>query len=366
MYSLKDNENEARERLQAFWEGSSLGRPALQVMVSKPDYEPKLWEGPEADLKKLELTPEWQVMQAVNAVEGLQWLAEAMPGYTVNIGQYLSLLALLVGGDYDHPKDENGKPMLGTAWLKLFEDVLEQPLPTFDAASEFAARVCEVIHGVGRTLEGRAIVSQPVWVDPLTTLSSLRGVEALCADLIERPAQIEQWLEAATTLEIEANEHFYQACLPYGQGECLSWLGIMAEGRMDSVQCDFSVMMSPDMYEQFYMPTLRRQTAYFDYSIYHLDGDPCMRFLDQIASSPGLNALQYTRVAGCEYPGRCLDDCVTVREKGLAVMVHCLSVEEAIEAVKHVGPDGLFIWLPPFKSQVEAEDAIDQIAVASA
>ena len=82
-YSLKKNESEARERLHALWEGSSLGRPALQVLVKNPDYEVQPWEPPITDPKRLDFSPEWQAYHAVNTVEGSLYLAEAMPGYAV-------------------------------------------------------------------------------------------------------------------------------------------------------------------------------------------------------------------------------------------------------------------------------------------
>jgi hypothetical protein len=141
----------------------------------------------------------------------------------------------------------------------------------------------------------------------------------------------------------------------------MSWLNVMAEGRMDAVHCDFSIMLSPEMYAEFVLPTLRRQAAYFDYGIYHLDGDENMRFLDLIAGVPGLQALQYTRIAGSAYPGRCLGDYRRIRASGLGLYVHCDDVAQAVDVTRQLGPDGLFIVLPMFDTAAEAEQAIAQI-----
>ena len=362
-YALKSNESEARERLQAFWEGSSFGRPAIHATARNPAFEEKHWDGPAGGPKRLEFTPEWQAHIAVNAVESAIWLAEAMPGYTVCVGGHLPLLAVLVGGSYGYTRDDSGAAW-GSAWVEELDGVLDRPVPAFDPEHPAVVALVEALRCVAKALDGRAIAAPPCWVDPLTTLGNLRTEEVLCADLIDRPEQVKAWTAAATTLCLEANEHLYQEARSLGHGECLSWLGVMAEGRMDAVQCDFSIMLSPAMFEQFVVPTLRRQTKYFDFSIYHLDGDENMRFLNLIGATPDLNALQYTRIAGSTYPGRCLDDYRLIRQQGLSLFVSCDDVEDAMEVTKTLGPDGLYIVLPQFDSEGEATQAIERIADA--
>lgn len=365
-YALKKNETEARERLHAFWEGRSLGRPALHITAKHPEFSGTPWEGWAQNPKVMEMTPERQADWAHNYVDSMVWLAEAMPGYTVGIGGHVPLLAVLVGGDYDYQKtvDASGAVSWSPAWVETQDDILERPVPRFDPEHPMVTGLVNVMQAVAERVRGRAVMSPPCWVDPLTTLGNLRTEGALCMDLVERPDQVKAWTDAATTLCLEANEHFYQACLRLGHGECLSWLNVMAEGRMEAIHCDFSIMLSPDMYEEFVVPTLRRQAAYFEYSIYHLDGDENMRFLDLIAAVPGLNALQYTRIAGSEYPGRCLSDYRRVRDTGLGLYVNCDNVEQAVEVTELLGPDGLFVALPMFDSVAEAEEAIERITRA--
>ena len=55
-YALKNDEEEARERLQAFWQGTSLGRPALQVTAVNPDFTAVPWEGTSSNPRELEFT----------------------------------------------------------------------------------------------------------------------------------------------------------------------------------------------------------------------------------------------------------------------------------------------------------------------
>ena len=96
-----------------------------------------------------------------------------------------------------------------------------------------------------------------------------------------------------TTVTIEANEWMYELLLENGHGESGSFFTLMAEGRMEAVQCDFAVMLSPAQFEEFVMPSLRRLTEYMDFSMYHLDGVCQMRFLDQLRSLPKLTGIQW-------------------------------------------------------------------------
>lgn len=62
------------------------------------------------------------------------------------------------------------------------------------------------------------------------------------------------------------------------------------------MQVDFSVMLSPGMYEQFALPELHRISSAVDHTIYHLDGQEQIRHLDMILSVPGIDLIQWATV----------------------------------------------------------------------
>lgn len=362
-YSLKENEAEARERIRAFWAGSSLGRPAIHATVRRPDFEPAVWEGEKLSPKEKDLSAEFQSFTALNALQSEIYLAEAMPGYAIRVDTHIPLLAALVGGEYEYVTDEDwwGGYWGGTAWIQPWPEIFEQPLPKFDATDPFVEALTKVTQGVADFVGSLGIVSPPCYTDALSTLGALRKEQQLCADICLEPDPVIRWTQAATQLIIDSFEHFYAVLAERGYGECVSWLPLLAEGKMDSVQCDFSIMLSPDQYNEFVAPDLEKLTLHFDYSYYHLDGHDNMRFLNTISSLKGLGAIQYTRVAGSDYPGYCLDDYREIRRRGLSLYAHCMNVDEAVETTKTVGPDGLFLALPQFSTVDEAEKAIRAI-----
>jgi hypothetical protein len=356
-YSLKRNEDDARERLRAFWHGQSLGRPALYVTAANRDYEPRSWSDPEPDLKARDLSPEWQLVEALNCLEQTVCLAEAMPGFVVRFGNWIPLLAVLMGGQYEYHDDE--------AWIEPMEDCLDSPLPAFDKEHPIVQGLTKVIRHLADTIGDRAIISPVPWMDGITLLASFRTHSRFCMDLIDVPEKIKRWTAAATRVLIAGYGYFYEELKSLGYEEPLSWLNVMAEGKMEPVQCDASIMLSPAMFEEFVMPDLRRLTEYLDFSLYHLDGSGAMRFIDQLSSLAKLNAIQYNPEPGNSgYPLSFIDDFREIRSRNLSLYVNCCTVEQALQLTKELGPDGLFIVLPSFESEIEAQYAIERITKA--
>jgi len=356
-FTLKTNEAEARERLRAFWAGSSMGRPALAITVKNPVHEPKDWAGPAMDRKTLERTPAWHVFRSQQRLASELWLAEAMPSVDLQVGCNLVLLAVLAGGDYQF---DNG----GHAWVQPLDDLWQRPLPKFDPDHPLLQDLTQSLDAVARAVDHRGFVNPPVLgVEPMTLLSLLRTPEQLCLDMVENPQQVHAWRDALTDMYCRAYEHFYQVLLAHGYRETSSWLPAMAEGRFEAVQCDFAVMLSPGMFAEFVMPDLRTTTDYVDYSLYHLDGTCQMRFLDQLRTLPKLNGIQWNPEPAAGLRVQWIDAFRAIRQTGKSLLIPwCESVAEAVEITKVLGPDGLMLSLPTFDTVDQAEAAIQAIA----
>ena len=110
------------------------------------------------------------------------------------------------------------------------------------------------------------------------------------------------------------------------------------------------------------MPDSRSVSANLAYSLYHLDGTEQMRFIDQIASLPGLRGIQWNPEVNAGPPSEWIGAFTTIRERTLSLHIECPSVDEAIVLTRVLGPDGLLLVLPPFESAVEAASAISAIS----
>lgn len=357
-FSLKERETEARERLRAFWAGKSLGRPALLVTCPTPGWnEPaREWSGPEP-LKQREMMHAYQQWQAENQLAGMRFLAEAMPGVFLRWGCILVTLAAFAGGDYDFNDGNN-------AWIHPIPDLYRRPIPRFSREHPLTARVETLMRAMAAAVNGRGYINPPIMLDALTTLSLFRGVEDLCVDLISEPDTVKRWARGLTELYVDIYEHFYRLVTALGYGPTSAWLKVMAEGRMEAVQCDFAVMLSPDMFREFVLPDLRFTTERLDYSLYHLDGVEQMRFLDLLRECPRLNGIQWN--PGCRNQGKLLphlDAFRAIRKRGFCLLMPCASVplEEILALVRELGPDGLCLDLGHRATEAEALQLVERI-----
>jgi hypothetical protein len=354
-YSLKQDEAEARERLRAFWAGSSLGRPALYAVARTAPEPPIPPEWARIDPKQRDYEPGWHAWQAERTLANTTFLAEAMPSVIPRFGSLLTLLAVLAGGAYEYDD---------SAWIQPMPDVYERDLPTFDPAHPAVRALEASLDTMARTVGSHATVTPPTTVEGLTTLSLLREPARLCLDLVERPHDVLRWNEALTSLYVDCYEHFYRHVSRLGYGETTTWLRVFAEGSLEAVQCDFSVMISPEMYRRFVLSQLERTVAGFDNALYHLDGTCQMRWLDILRGIPGLNGIQWNPEMMTEPQTKWIEAFQRIRSTGLVLYTHANSVEEAEVIAREVGPDGLFIVLPVFGSVAEAESAVSRIAKA--
>jgi len=347
-FTLKLQEADARERLRAFWDGSSLGRPALGITVAVPGDPGPLFDDPTLSQKALDLLPEWHAWNIRSQVGRLQYKAETMPGFAVGWGSFLVTLAVLAGGDYTYHD---------SAWILPIPDLYDHPLPAFNPEHPIAQQLTACYQRVMAEVGDAGFVTPPLMMDGLSTLSMFRGPDQLCLDMIEQPATVKAWTAALTTMYIDIYEYYYQLI---GAGYSLCFFGPFAEGRSEGVQCDFAVNLSPAMYKEFVYPDLRRVTDYFDAALYHLDGTCQMRFLEHLRAMPKLNGIQWNPETTAGSPADWLDALQEIRRQRFSLMIWT-SPEEAVAITRALGPDGLFLQLPTFTSEAAAEAAIRDI-----
>ena len=338
----KQNWPEASARMMAWWAGDGLDRPLVLTPATRagaPPFTPDQWPGP----AEREVDEARQLAMTQHRLEHQCYLAEAAPFAWTAYGSLLCMLAAMAGAPvyYD--------ATTGMPWIGLVDDLFTRPLPVFDAACPpyaFAIHMIERHH----TLFGADIIlgSNPM-IDPLTTLSMMHGVEALCVDLLERPEVVVAWTERLNLLFLQIVGGYRAARAAHGRREDYSWTGVWAPGDMEALQCDFSTMLSPRMFNRYAMPLLEQQAAFYDYALWHLDGTQEIRHLDAICSVPNIRAIQWIsekRGSQLAY----LDLFRRIRQRGRSLTLNVEDADEAVALTKALGKDGLAftLWGGPY------------------
>jgi hypothetical protein len=352
--SAKPGFLEAKARMEAWWAGSSLGRPVVSARIRKPGAPPPPADG--RSRAERELDPEWYLRSAEWTLSAHDWPAETMPGLYPEFGSNLVIPGVLAGAKLDYRPD--------TTWMRPIPDVYERPLPEFSSAHPIFRLLDCVQRRCAERFGERGLLSPPPTLDGMTTLSALRTPEQLCLDVIERPDDVKRVAAGLNDLLFEAHRAFFSTLQQFGHAQTVTWAGIYAPGKCEMVQCDFGIMLSPAMYEEFVLPELRRMTEYFEYSCYHLDGTPQTRFLDLLCRLPRLHAIQWNPEPPALPPLEWLDFYREVRRRRRSLWIAC-DAPTAVELTRRLGPDGLMFSVGDLKSVDEVEGLLHRLAKAS-
>ena len=352
--SVKPDYPEARQRIEAWWAGSSMGRPAVLARVPRPDAPPPPTDERPRDQR--ELDPMWHVRNAEWQLAACEWPAETMPGVFPEFASNLMIPAVFAGAELDYRPD--------TTWMKPMPDVYERELPAFTTDQPIFRLLDSVQRLYVQRLGGRGLVSPPPMLDGMTTLSAFRTPEQLCIDLIDRPEHVKRVAARLNDIFLESHRAFFATLAELGHAQTVTWADIYAPGRAEMVQCDFGIMLSPAMYEEFVIPDLRRMTEYFDYSCYHLDGTPQTRFLDLLCSLPRLHAIQWNPEPPAPPPLEWLDFYREVRKRKRSLWIAC-DAETAVSLTRQLGPDGLMLNVRDLKALDDVQRLLEQVAEAA-
>lgn len=286
----KPDLDEARDRLTAWWNGEDLGRPALQLIAPRgepleqipPRSEPEGWTGhySTADF-------DYRAYLSATACTRQHYLAEAIPHVSPDLAP--NCLALYLGC--------RGVERPGTVWCEPFVDTPEPP--RFDIAHDnfywdFTLRLAREQLKLGLD---KFLVAYPDLIEGLDTLAAMRDTAQLLVDLIERPEWVTDCLTQITGRYFDCYDTLYDLVRD-DRGGSVFWA--WAPGRMSKLQCDFSAMISPDMFGHFMVPVLETMTSRLDYCMYHWDGPGAIPHHDHLLSIERLSMLQWTPGAGAE------------------------------------------------------------------
>jgi len=141
---------------------------------------------------------------------------------------------------------------------------------------------------------GRFLAGIPDLIEGLDVLSELLGTETLLTALVDCPEEIHRLLGELDRLYWEAFNPLYERVRDDRDGNAFIAFQIWGPGRTLKSQCDFSAMISPDMFAEFVCPSLERQCAQADFSVYHLDGVKALPHLEHLLRVKSLTAIQWT------------------------------------------------------------------------
>jgi len=330
----KDDWEKAKERMNAWWEGEIIDRVVIQVTA------------PRKRARGNSTWTEWDLVHNLNDVERViqafekqcqqtYFGGEAFPNFWINLGP--GIMGAYIGAE---PKIADD-----TVWFQTprpWEEVLREV--KFNPDNKWWTLTQSITSQIVEKSDDRFFVGMTDLGGNLDIAASLRGTQNLLLDLVDFPERVKKLLENINQLWFRYYEGLNHIIGKKMHGTS-SWMQIWSCKKWYPLQCDFSAMISPKMFEEFVAPYLQEQCQWLDHKIYHWDGPGEIPHLDILLDIPELDGIQWTPGAG--NPGVGSPEWFPlykrIQEKRKLLVLLDMATEDIEHVMDELSPYGLLI-----------------------
>lgn len=190
----------------------------------------------------------------------------------------------------------------------------------------------------------------------LDILASLRTTAQLLVDVIEQPDEVLKVVPEITKSWLRYYDAVHAIIRPQCPGTSC-WTPIWSPDKTYMLQCDFSYMIGPKMFERFVLSDLAACCDHLDHAFYHLDGKGQLPHLNMLLSIPRLRGIQWLPGDGQPSPEQWPGVLKRIRDGGKLCQVF-VKPAGALEIVRTLGGKGfLFVILHDSKDFPKPDDA---------
>jgi hypothetical protein len=353
----KEDWDGVRRRFEALWQNEIVDRCCVAVKAPKKGLARRAVDGfvkpaSHEELVRWHRDPEWVLERNIADFESTFHGGEALPVALPNWGD--SGYALYCNYSCRYSPD--------TLWFFPTLHDWERDSPRFDPGGELLAEHRRFIAFLAEQGRGKFFVSTPDFLGNVDALINLRGVENTLLGMIDHPERFREEVRFMGGVVRTAAGSFFEIIRETDLGgSALPNFNTWSPGRHNLVQCDFSAMISPEMFERLVLPDLEETCRWLDCALYHIDGEEQVRHLDLILSVKSIRILQWTNVAGRPPVFHYLPVLRRIQQSGKGLLLFC-TADQVERLIGELSPRGLFLNVSPMASQEEAEDLIRQVA----
>lgn len=282
------------ERHQRFWQPLEKGEGGyLYVTSPMSDTEKPPFIRKPKDLEDYWLNTEYRVQRAEHTTAAVFHGQDAIQREFVNLGP--GVQASFFGAPYELNWD--------SVWFDRHPIIKDFSSPVnlnINTDNELYKIIDQQTSALCENSNGRYAVSVTDIGGTLDVLFSLRGQELLM-DLLDYPEEVLAAINKVDDEFIKYYNHLNAIIEPYNIGHT-AWIPLVHNKPWYPIQCDFSVMISPAMFEEFVLPSLYKVSKALGQAVYHLDGPEQINHLDMILSLPNIHAIQWVPLPDLKQP----------------------------------------------------------------
>jgi len=337
-----------KKYFEAFWEKEIIDRPLVRIVAPK---KPLL---PISYLEGVEEGNYLPVLEKFVAnIENTWYGGEALPVFECTLGpdQFASFL----GGKIEFSKEAQ------TSWVKPFwdEDYTPESVKFDTSKNSYFSRLMEFIKTAANFADGRFLISMLDMHSNLDAISAARGPENLCMDLLDDPDKVEKVLERVLPLFPKLFDSVSEAGNMDKNGY-IGWIFAYSKRKYAVLQCDFSIMISPEMSRRFLVPALEYEASCLEHCIYHYDGPGALSHLDEILGIKQIDVIQWVPGAGQPRTIEWMDLLKKIQKSGKGLHIFDWTIQEIKDHFKELDPRGVMydVWV---ESREEGEELLEYL-----
>jgi len=341
----KDNWEQTKSRYIEFWNRENHDRPIISVTAPLEGYKKKDIKPPEKLIDRW-LDIDYVIASSRENFRSTYFGGEAFPHIFANLGP--DILGAFLGCDLEFGET--------TSWAKHYVSSWEEVDIKFDPQNKWWAKIVQMTEAIAEDAKNGDYLAGITDLHPgLDGLTSLRGPENLCFDLVEIPETIKNMNNKIFDVYKTVLDELYRITTKYQHGST-HWMGIWHPGKWYSTSCDFMCMISKEMVSEFVIPEIKEELKILDASIFHLDGPGALKHLDLLLELPDLKGIQWVYGAGQPSASHWIPVLKKIQQAGKLIQVNILP-EELQTLLSELQPEGV-MYCTCCSTEQDARDLI--------
>jgi hypothetical protein len=230
----------------------------------------------------------------------------------------------------------------GTVWYEPFIDSLDEADKIhFDQDNRHWRVFLELLDELAGQCAEKQQISIPIDGSPLDWIASALGTEKFLFAIIEEPEKLHSLALRLAEEYLEAYDCFYPIITSRNDGIC-NWMPIWSENSMISFQDDLAINISPETYEDIFLPALRKIAGHSEHSILHWH-DGARQHIDWIVKAKEIDVVQWGHDPSSPPFREALSDMCKIQESGKKLFISCVDAVDAEFFISRLDPRGLMM-----------------------
>jgi len=269
------------------WWAGQLDRPMIPVVLGGRDPERAKPDVPllsQATCHDFSVSPEQIIDRIDYELSTYIYEGDAFPYFNMDcFGP--GLIAAFLGARLDNST--------GLVWFHPSDERAIQDIHfRFDPDNVWFRRLCDIYTAGMKRWQGQVLMGMTDLGGNMDILATFRPGEDLLLDLYDNPEDVKRLLWEAHESWHQYYKALNEVLQPVNPGYS-DWSRIYSDKPSFILQCDFSYMISTEMFDEFVMPEIVATCGKVERTFYHLDGIGARPHLGSILTIPDLDGVQW-------------------------------------------------------------------------